>query len=637
MTQQPHPPAELVRQRQKRARIFLLRGAICVAAGGLMVTEGLGSAGLGSLALLLAFAWSNVFLVFVPTRLLRSLKFELILGGADLVVVALGIHLAESGRSSLLVSFLLMILVVALGDNRLRAVGGTAAVVSMHAWFFLNGPAAGRGPQQLTLQILLLSAVGLYYGYLVSSIHTARKKAEIERLTYRELSVLLEILDSVTASLDVREVSREIVSNINKVVPSLRCSLLRIDASGSRCQVLASHDNPDLDGLEVDLSLYPEIREAISTREPVLVRDVETDPVMAGVADRVLRCGIDTIHVAPVAFELDQFGTLLLKTSRAGEGFSSTETRFCEAMARASANALKHAVLHRRLADESRRHQRTSGELDRILSDCPAAIICTDVEGRLSEINAAAESLLGYSKDEIWGHPASALFGPGWEEGAFARVREQGLLAAMETRLRRKDGGAALVEMTAAILKGEGGEPAGTIWMGRDVTELAEARRRLTPQPSAASGIPEEPAEDLDPGASRARREPGGHRILLVDDEPTILDLLEIVLGEAGYLVDRAADGAEALTKVAATDYDLVVTDVRMPKVDGIDLFRSLRESHPVLAERIIFISGDLGDKGTASFLQELNATVFPKPVEVLKFLEAVERSLALPQEPAAV
>ena len=66
-------------------------------------------------------------------------------------------------------------------------------------------------------------------------------------------------------------------------------------------------------------------------------------------------------------------------------------------------------------------------------------------------------------------------------------------------------------------------------------------------------------------------------RILAVDDSAAMRQMVSITLSGAGHEVEQAADGCEALQKAEATRFDLVITDVNMPKMDGITLVRELR------------------------------------------------------------
>src|SRR3569832_1104431 len=67
------------------------------------------------------------------------------------------------------------------------------------------------------------------------------------------------------------------------------------------------------------------------------------------------------------------------------------------------------------------------------------------------------------------------------------------------------------------------------------------------------------------------------HHILLVDDDPHIRELLAFALGKAGMSIAEAGDGEEALTRVAARMPDLMVLDIYMPLLNGLDLCRRLR------------------------------------------------------------
>ncbi len=71
-------------------------------------------------------------------------------------------------------------------------------------------------------------------------------------------------------------------------------------------------------------------------------------------------------------------------------------------------------------------------------------------------------------------------------------------------------------------------------------------------------------------------------RILLVDDEQAILTLLSYPLRKDGYHVVQAANGSEALNRFAESTFDLIVLDVMMPKIDGLEVCRRLRAKSAV-------------------------------------------------------
>ncbi len=116
-------------------------------------------------------------------------------------------------------------------------------------------------------------------------------------------------------------------------------------------------------------------------------------------------------------------------------------------------------------------------------------------------------------------------------------------------------------------------------------------------------------------------------RALVVDDEREIADLLAEILGTFGFRVDIVGDGVAALEQVAAHAYDVVLTDLKMPRLDGPGLYRELQRRHPALARRVVFITGDtLGSM--AEFLETLpNATV-AKPFDQAAVQRALRRAL---------
>src|SRR6266542_3012676 len=123
--------------------------------------------------------------------------------------------------------------------------------------------------------------------------------------------------------------------------------------------------------------------------------------------------------------------------------------------------------------------------------------------------------------------------------------------------------------------------------------------------------------------------------ILVVDDEPTIGWLLGDVLALDGHHVYVAANGRIALDKLGARAYDLVLTDLRMPELDGPGLYREMERRYPDLRRRVIFITGDTLSPGARRFLDETGVPCVNKPFALDKVLHAVRQALkaAIPGE----
>jgi two-component system NtrC family sensor kinase len=126
----------------------------------------------------------------------------------------------------------------------------------------------------------------------------------------------------------------------------------------------------------------------------------------------------------------------------------------------------------------------------------------------------------------------------------------------------------------------------------------------------------------------QANQTANASRILIVDDEPVILDLLFEILEDLGHSIDTASNGMEATRKIKNGHYDLVLTDVRMPQMNGIDLYREIIAVRPDLEHKVIFISGDLVNPRTLEFLAEVGAPTLPKPLDIDKVTQLVEEML---------
>jgi two-component system response regulator HydG len=115
-------------------------------------------------------------------------------------------------------------------------------------------------------------------------------------------------------------------------------------------------------------------------------------------------------------------------------------------------------------------------------------------------------------------------------------------------------------------------------------------------------------------------------RVLVVDDEPSARSGLEKLLLQEGYAVDVAADGAEALAKFLESAADVVVTDLKMPNMDGIELLKKLREQDQNVP---VIVCTAFGDVGTAVSAMRAGAEDYiTKPIDFDALLLAVERAL---------
>jgi CheY-like chemotaxis protein len=120
-----------------------------------------------------------------------------------------------------------------------------------------------------------------------------------------------------------------------------------------------------------------------------------------------------------------------------------------------------------------------------------------------------------------------------------------------------------------------------------------------------------------------------GSTVLLVEDEPALAAAVTEALTDAGFVVDRAGDGEEALRRVGVKGYDLIVCDLKMPKIDGIRFYQKLAASHADVARRVMFVTGDVAGTDAERFLQESGCRWLAKPFRLCDLLRTAREILA--------
>ena len=110
---------------------------------------------------------------------------------------------------------------------------------------------------------------------------------------------------------------------------------------------------------------------------------------------------------------------------------------------------------------------------------------------------------------------------------------------------------------------------------------------------------------------SEARR---GLRILVAEDEREIAETLSEIFGQRGFETEVVFNGQEALDRIATREYDLVLSDLRMPVLDGPGLYRALAQGHVEMIRRLAFITGDSLSAEIQSFLRDTKVPCLEKP-----------------------
>ena len=759
---------------------------------------------------------------------------------ADGAMVALALAATTRTGPQLWIAYCGVFLVAALAGDRLRTLlataallGGVAAMGSMLGSQFVLG-------LETLVHFTFLGCCALSFGTLGELLSGQAEATIRARKETSELWALLEMTDAVGSSLEVGQVMRSIVRLVGDLVDSESCSIVLVDGRLRNCFVVASKGHPEVNKLELDLDKYPEIRRALVTREPVVIEDVESDPLVATAREVLLDKGYRSLLVVPLLFGKEVLGTLFLRARRE-KPFTPDEIRFCKVAAGTSANALKNALLYREVIEASEQYRATGEKLKRVLDSSPDMIVATDDQGMVSEFNRGAEILTGWSAEQARGralHQILDVATPLDHPRAKGTVDEP-----RDVTFRNRDGDEVEISLVSAPLSGPDGAAVGRVWLGRDVTKLRRVEKslaqaeRLSSLGEVVAGVAHElnnplssvrgyaqilrssseqleqirdleriveSAErcqrivykllsfarrhapekryqnlndcvskvldlksyhlrtsqitthlELDPDlpctsfdfhqieqvvlnllnnaehAIASLKTPGnitlrtgckdgrvfvqveddgpgvplvirdrvfdpffttkglgqgtglglsvsygiveehggqielrngagdrgscftvwlplveedhateerpievfdaedrplrGRRVLVAEDEPLVLELFNRVLSEDGAEVTLAQDGQEAWEQLEASDYDLIVADLRMPNLDGQQLYERVAEERPEMLCRFVFATGDLARPDTIAFLQALPNRIITKPLEV----ETVRRVLS--------
>jgi two-component system NtrC family sensor kinase len=178
------------------------------------------------------------------------------------------------------------------------------------------------------------------------------------------------------------------------------------------------------------------------------------------------------------------------------------------------------------------------------------------------------------------------------------------------------------LSLSYGIIKEHGGNIFASSWPGGGAAFIIELPiiTRLVEHPSS---LP-----DLLPEGSQFENLIRGKKILVVDDEKYILDFFIEVFQPLPVEVDTARDGRAAMAKLQEHDYDLIVSDFKMPQMSGRELFHWIQEERPHLASRMVFVTGDTVSTETRSFFENNSSRYLAKPFKIEEVKEVLQQTL---------
>jgi len=323
-------------------------------------------------------------------------------------------------------------------------------------------------------------------GHLRARLATLREAQQRQR----DLQVLIELTARYAEARDVEELMHDVTRRLAEEARIDRAAIVVVDEDGRSGTIVGASDDPSLNHLQLDLSRYPEIREAVRTAKPVIVEDAPSHPLLEDVKDHVAARDIRNIAAMPLIVRGKVLGVLLLRRSSDQGAFNPREVEFLTTVAHATAVAFRNV---RRL--ESVRGQREKEKTARIAAEERAAelkryegyfehlsdgVAILDSRACVLSLNPAGQALLDLDASQAMGRHINALTNPG-DDGLlldvlFAVSRGQ-VKSEVDLPARTVAGRRLVLSVSAAPLKGQS-EGVAILTM-RDVTRPRELANEL--------------------------------------------------------------------------------------------------------------------------------------------------------------
>jgi PAS domain S-box-containing protein len=296
----------------------------------------------------------------------------------------------------------------------------------------------------------------------------------------RDANVVLELTQALSSSLDFRDILFTVVRRIAEVAQVDRCSIVLVRDEGDVGYVVAASDDEHLRDLPIDLNQYPEIREVMSSGEPLVIRDTRTHPLLEVVRKGLPPAGFSSLALLPILFEGKPMGVLFLR-ARHVLAFGSHELSLYRTIANATAIALRNARILQSLRDqtqqitfarfEAERRLKTLQRYADFFESAADGIVVVDSEGKLLFSNPRAREITGHKENDLVGKKLADLFAEEERERAQAILLgfQKGIYPqGVDIRIKRQDGTAGLLSVnTSSVLREENA----ILFTFRDVTQ----------------------------------------------------------------------------------------------------------------------------------------------------------------------
>jgi PAS domain S-box-containing protein len=307
----------------------------------------------------------------------------------------------------------------------------------------------------------------------------------------RDLKALLELTSRYAEATDIGELLHDVTRKLAEDFDIDRATLLVVDAEAQVGTIVAASDDAALKDLRIELSRYPEIREAVRTGKPVIVEDAPSHPLLEDVKETVRARNLRHIAAFPLGVRGKVLGVLLLRRSSARGAFNPREVDFLTTVSHATAIAFRNI---RQLDKERGRREKEktariaaeerAAELSRYASyfaHLSDGVAILDSRACVLSLNPAGHQLLDLSSGEPLDRHVNQLANP-TDEGLLLdvlySVSKGQVRTDIDVHARTGKGRALTLSVSAAPLTGDAGEGVAILTL-RDVTRQRQMADEL--------------------------------------------------------------------------------------------------------------------------------------------------------------
>jgi PAS domain S-box-containing protein len=285
----------------------------------------------------------------------------------------------------------------------------------------------------------------------------------------QDARLVLELTRALASNLDFRGILFTVVQRIAEVAKVDRVSIVLVRETGDVGYVVAASDDENLRDLPIDLVNYPEIQQVLSSREPLIIEDVATHPLLEIVRHEGHKSAFSSLAILPILYEGRPMGVLFLRARHAFP-FGDRELALCRTVSNAMAIALRNARVMQSLRDqtqqvtvarfEAERRLRTLQRYADFFESAADGIIVIDADGHLLFSNPRARAITGYSEADLRGQRVGDLLA--LEDAPLAHDLRVGFTQGqypqnVDVHIRKKGGEVAILSVNAnSVLREEG-------------------------------------------------------------------------------------------------------------------------------------------------------------------------------------